>query len=224
MWFQACTVDSVWTWTVGTVSNIESVKGTWDEECHGLRRKDTVSNGFLGLAVKPPLLNHQWVYDWVRNFVHTNSGMWLLHDDVIKWKLVPRYWPFVQGIHRSPVNSPHKGQWRRTLMFSLICAWINSWVNSHEVGNLRRHRSHCDAIVMCQCAIIQCSTLNRRGSSGILCRHHHAGVRKILGNELLKRYRNAMQVIGTIIDERFDSSLVICLSYVWVKFVILVEK
>ena len=47
------------------------------------------------------------------------------HDDVIKWKHFPRYWPFVRRIHRSPVNSPHKGQWRRTLMFSLICVWIN---------------------------------------------------------------------------------------------------
>ena len=41
------------------------------------------------------------------------------HDDVIKWKHFPRHWPFVRGIHRSP-NSPHKGQWRGTLMFSLI--------------------------------------------------------------------------------------------------------
>ena len=39
-----------------------------------------------------------------------------LHDDVIKWKHFPRYWPFVRGIHRSPVNSPHKGQWRGALM------------------------------------------------------------------------------------------------------------
>ena len=42
----------------------------------------------------------------------------------------PRYWPFVRGIHRSPVNSPHKGQWRGALMFSLISTlnkrcWIN---------------------------------------------------------------------------------------------------
>ena len=51
------------------------------------------------------------------------------HDDVIKWKHFPRYWPFVRGIHRSPVNSPHKGQWRRALMFSSICASINVWVN-----------------------------------------------------------------------------------------------
>ena len=34
------------------------------------------------------------------------------HDDVIKWKHFPRYWPFVRVIHRSPVNSPFKGQWR----------------------------------------------------------------------------------------------------------------
>ena len=29
------------------------------------------------------------------------------YDDVIKWKHFPRYWPFVWGIHRSPVNSLH---------------------------------------------------------------------------------------------------------------------
>ena len=50
------------------------------------------------------------------------------HDDVSKWKHFPRYWPFVRGIHRSPVNPPHKGQWRGALMFSLIYVWINDWV------------------------------------------------------------------------------------------------
>ena len=50
------------------------------------------------------------------------------HDDVIKWKYFPRYWLFVWGIHRSPVNSPRKGQWRWALMCSLICAWVNGWV------------------------------------------------------------------------------------------------
>ena len=33
-----------------------------------------------------------------------------VHDEVIKWKHFPRYWPFVRGIHRSPMNSAHKGQ------------------------------------------------------------------------------------------------------------------
>ena len=70
------------------------------------------------------------------------------HDDVIKWKHFPRYWPLMRGIHRSPVNSPHKGQWRGALMFSLICAWINGWVNNDEAGDLRRHRAHYNVIVM----------------------------------------------------------------------------
>ena len=70
------------------------------------------------------------------------------HDDVIKWKHFPRYWPFVRGIHRSPVNFPHKGRWRRALMFSLICARINGWVNNREAGDLRRHRAHCNVIVI----------------------------------------------------------------------------
>ena len=71
-----------------------------------------------------------------------------IHDDVIKWKHIPRYWPFVRGIHRSPVNSPHKGQWRAALMFSLTCVWINGWVNNREAGDLIRYRNHYDVIVM----------------------------------------------------------------------------
>ena len=52
------------------------------------------------------------------NLVNTNR-MSTEHD--AKWKHFPHYWPFVRGIHRSPANSPHKGQWRGALMFSLIC-------------------------------------------------------------------------------------------------------
>ena len=47
-----------------------------------------------------------------------------------------------------PVKSPHKGQWRGALMFSLICARINDWVNNQEAGDLRRHRGHYDVSVM----------------------------------------------------------------------------
>ena len=78
------------------------------------------------------------------------------HDDVIKWKHFPRYWQFVRGIHRSTVNSPHKGQWRGPVMFSLICVWMDGWVNNREAGDLRRYRVHCDVIVMrFVCIIIQ---------------------------------------------------------------------
>ena len=44
----------------------------------------------------------------------------------------------------SPVNSPHKGQWRGALMFSLICAWINK----REAGDLRRKPVHYDVIII----------------------------------------------------------------------------
>ena len=33
-------------------------------------------------------------------------------------------------------------------MFSLICVWINDWVNNGEAGDLRRYRDHYDVIVM----------------------------------------------------------------------------
>ena len=96
----------------------------------------------------------QWVdlrfsihnYSWLSNI----STVLINHitDDVIKWKRCPRYWPFVWGIHRSPVNSPHKGQWRVALMFSLICVWIYGWVNIREAGDLRRYLAHYDVIAM----------------------------------------------------------------------------
>ena len=47
-----------------------------------------------------------------------------------------------------PGEFPHKGQWRRALMFSLICVWINGLVNNREAGDLRRYRAHCDVTVM----------------------------------------------------------------------------
>ena len=74
----------------------------------------------------------------------------IIHDDLIKWKHFPRYWPFVWGIHRSSVNSLHKGQWRGALMLSLISTWINGWVYNHEAGDLRRHQALYGVFVMIQ--------------------------------------------------------------------------
>ena len=71
-----------------------------------------------------------------------------INDDVIKRKHFQPYWPFVWGIYRSPVNSPVKGQWHWAWMFSLICAWLNDWVNNREAGDLRRHRAHYDVTVL----------------------------------------------------------------------------
>ena len=71
-----------------------------------------------------------------------------LHDDVIIWKLFPRYCPFVKGIHQWPVESPYKGQWHGALIFSLICPWINGWSDNRDAGDLRRHRAHFDVILI----------------------------------------------------------------------------
>ena len=54
----------------------------------------------------------------------------------------------LRGEFTVAVNSPHKGQWCRALMFSLICTWINSWGNNHEAGDLRCHRAHYDVTVI----------------------------------------------------------------------------
>ena len=89
---------------------------------------------------------------WHENtFPHYWYCVWAIpvdHDDVIKWKHFPRDWPFVRRIYRSPVNSPHKGQSRGPLMFTLICVWINDWVNNGEAGDLRRYRAHYDITLM----------------------------------------------------------------------------
>ena len=83
---------------------------------------------------------------------HTQKQV-LIYDDVIKWKRFPRHGPFVRGIHRWPVNYPHKGQWREALILSLICAGINGWVNNDKAGDLRRHRAHYDVTVMWQITV-----------------------------------------------------------------------
>ena len=79
--------------------------------------------------------------------VVTLTGLTLLHDDVIKWKPFPRYWPFVRGFYRSPVNSPHKGQWRGAFgVFFDLC--LNKRFSKQTRGDLRRHSAHCDVIAM----------------------------------------------------------------------------
>ena len=54
----------------------------------------------------------------------------------------------MRGIHWSPVNSPHKVQWRGALISLSSAPWINGGVSNREAGDLRRHRAHYDVIVM----------------------------------------------------------------------------
>ena len=71
-----------------------------------------------------------------------------IHDDVIKWKHFPRYWPFVRGIHRSRWIPRTKASDVEVWYFLWSVPEYNGWVNNREAGDLRRHRTHYDVSVM----------------------------------------------------------------------------
>ena len=90
------------------------------------------------------------VYCWALASVNTLASVNILtHDDVIKWKYFPRYWPFVREILLSPVESPHKCQRRVASMFSLMCVfWAKVWATNRDAGDLICHCAHYDVTVM----------------------------------------------------------------------------
>ena len=117
------------------------------------------------------LFRPHWTIRWrVMNANAIDSGFELWHTPVQSCfgeraqSLMDRvwgykHWPFVRGIHRSPVNCPHKGQWRGALVFCLICVWINGWVNNREAGDLRPYRPQYDITVMCSLVNIWTGTV-----------------------------------------------------------------
>ena len=77
-----------------------------------------------------------------------------VHDDIIKWKHIPRHWPFVRGIHWSPTDSPHKGQWSRAFdvlfdlcLNKLLSKYSKHWLFETPSRSLWRH---CNVITQCQ--------------------------------------------------------------------------
>ena len=79
------------------------------------------------------------LFSWWLHQTETCSASLAFMREIHRW---------LRGIHRSPVNSPHTNQWRGALIFSLICAWTNGWVNNQDTGDLRRHSVHYDVTVM----------------------------------------------------------------------------
>ena len=69
------------------------------------------------------------------------------HDDVIKWKHFQRYWPFVRGIRRSPVDTPPQGPVTRSFEFFFDLR-LNKRLSNRDAGDLRHHGAHYDVIVM----------------------------------------------------------------------------
>ena len=86
------------------------------------------------------------------NIIDTTSWPPVTHRPITWWRhqmeAFSALLAFCAGNSPVPVNSPHKGQWRGALMFSLIWTSTNGWVNNREAGDLRRHRAHYDVIVM----------------------------------------------------------------------------
>ena len=93
---------------------------------------------------------HDFFMTWWHNVLQiiSSQGFAQGHGNVIKWKHFPRYWVFVRGNPPVNIDSPYKGQWCGTLMFSLICTWTNGWTNNWDAEILRHHRIHYDVPVM----------------------------------------------------------------------------
>ena len=139
-------------WTNGWANNRDA----------GNLRRHRAHYGVIVTKIPVTLSPVQRIHLTIQN---VNDGVKILRGfnyDVIKWKHLLRHWPFVRGIHRWPVNSPHKGLWRGTLIFPLICAWINGWVNNHEAGDLKCDGAHYDVTVMLPYLFIPCSIVSGR--------------------------------------------------------------
>ena len=120
-----------------------------------------------------PLLMY-WVYLSTTISHQITSFTWWRHQ----METFPRYWPFVRGIHRSPVKSPHKGQSRGALMGFFICGWSHGWVNNElQFPQLREWTNDC---VSSRAYIL-----------------HVCSLRNYLGNNIF--YTSYMSNFGTLI-------------------------
>ena len=103
-----------------------------------------LSKYFLGMMLT--MLWDHFIKSWLNlttNTNHIKRKIPFRREDVIKWKHFPRYWYFLVG------NYSHKNSDEElALMFSLICAWTNGWVNNLGASDMIRHRAHYDITVM----------------------------------------------------------------------------
>ena len=108
------------------------MKHFWRRPSWNCNWLEEISYIYIPILVIMALLDFQRSDTWWRHQIETFSALLAL----------------CAGNSQVRVNSPHKGQWRGALMFSLICVWINAWVNNPEAGDLRRHRGHYDVTAM----------------------------------------------------------------------------
>ena len=106
-----------------------------------------------------PLLSKYVIIYWLSRlskqhdaFVYyvTTDQSWWRHQMEKIFRVTGLFWG---ESHRRPVDSPNKSQWRRALIFSLICAWTNGCANNRDACDLKRHCDHYNVTVMCQCGV-----------------------------------------------------------------------
>ena len=91
----------------------------WLVICIWLKENHTPSPSLTSFSTAVNLdsaLLKRWARFWKLQLNIRHQLMQKSHDNVIKWKHFLYYWPFVREIHQSPMNSPHKGQWRGALI------------------------------------------------------------------------------------------------------------
>ena len=109
--------------------------------CRGPHSDSLYSGSEHSQFNSPRLVKREAGFPNPRRALIGSNQLWRVHDS-------PYYREF-SALHAICAGkSPHKGQWRGVLKFSLICAWINGWVNNYEAGDLRCHRAHYDVTVM----------------------------------------------------------------------------
>ena len=92
--------------------------------CYSLKHISTGEHSLHISWRNTHLLHLNFLFSWWRHQMETCSASLAFVRGIHRW---------LRGINRSPVNSPHTDLWRGALMFSLICAWTNGWVNKTPV-------------------------------------------------------------------------------------------
>ena len=126
---------------------IDGDQRTSHEQNH--KRNDYFESWFLSLYdVSANKLRHRYYLDTLNSF-HLLKQIVLFYVYGI-WRLltINRTNAVARGIHRWPVDSPHKGLWHGELIFSLMRLWTNSWAISRDAGELRCNGAHFDVTVM----------------------------------------------------------------------------
>ena len=80
----------------------------------------------------------------------------------------------------TPVDSPHKDQWREALILYLTHAWTNNWANNLDAGDLKRHRTYYGGISIFLIYIIPTQMLKpggRLNKKDVLTRYGNSHVK-----------------------------------------------